>query len=110
MAYYGPLPYLSQCKMDSIRTSLQQVIDPEIGINIVDLGLIYDISQTNNQVCVLMTLTSAGCPLQDMIISQMRQHILQDHPDIDDVKVEVTFDPPWQRAMMSPVAVNLLGG
>jgi metal-sulfur cluster biosynthetic enzyme len=45
-----------------------------------------------------------------MIISQMRQHILQDHPDIDDVKVEVTFDPPWQRAMMSPVAINLLGG
>ena len=96
--------------MDSIRTSLQQVIDPEIGINIVDLGLVYDISQTDNQVAVLMTLTSAGCPLQDMITSQMRQQILLDHPDIDEVKVEITFDPPWQRAMMSTTALSLLGG
>ncbi|MDP6968771.1 MAG: metal-sulfur cluster assembly factor [Gammaproteobacteria bacterium] len=96
--------------MDSIRTSLQQVIDPEIGINIVDLGLVYDISQTDNQVHVLMTLTSAGCPLQDLIASQMRQQILQDHPDINQVKIEVTFDPPWQRSMMSSTATSLLGG
>ncbi|MDP6190082.1 MAG: metal-sulfur cluster assembly factor [Gammaproteobacteria bacterium] len=85
-------------------------MDPEIGINIVDLGLVYDISQTDNQVAVLMTLTSAGCPLQDMITSQMRQQVLQDHPNIDEVKVEITFDPPWQRAMMSATALSLLGG
>jgi len=97
-----------------IKDRLRQVIDPELGINIVDLGLIYDIKvegrrmkdegeQDKAKVRILMTLTTPGCPLAAVFQPMVRQ-ALADIPGFDqhkDLSLELTFDPPWHQDMMS---------
>jgi len=79
--------------LDDVTESVKDVIDPELGINVVDLGLIYDISLDGSNVAVLdMTLTSAACPLQDVIEDQTRS-VLQDL--VSDVKINWVWMPPW---------------
>jgi metal-sulfur cluster biosynthetic enzyme len=79
--------------LDDVTEAMKDVIDPELGINVVDLGLIYDISIDNSNVAVLdMTLTSAACPLQDVIEDQTRS-VLQDL--VSDVKINWVWMPPW---------------
>ena len=76
-----------------ITEAMKDVIDPELGINVVDLGLIYDVSVDDTNVAVLdMTLTSAACPLQDVIEDQTRS-VLQDL--VTDVKINWVWMPPW---------------
>lgn len=76
-----------------ITEAMKDVIDPELGINVVDLGLIYDVSIDESNVAVLdMTLTSAACPLQDVIEDQTRS-VLQDL--VSDVKINWVWMPPW---------------
>ena len=76
-----------------ITEAMKDVIDPELGINVVDLGLIYDVSVDDTNVSVLdMTLTSAACPLQDVIEDQTRS-VLQDL--VSDVKINWVWMPPW---------------
>ena len=76
-----------------ITEAMKDVIDPELGINVVDLGLIYDVSVDDTNVAVLdMTLTSAACPLQDVIEDQTRS-VLQDL--VSDVKINWVWMPPW---------------
>lgn len=78
---------------DDVTEAMKDVIDPELGINVIDLGLVYDISLDNANVVVLdMTLTSAACPLQDVIEDQTRQ-VLQDL--VNDVKINWVWMPPW---------------
>jgi metal-sulfur cluster biosynthetic enzyme len=79
--------------VDDITEAMKDVIDPELGINVVDLGLIYDVSVDSGNVAVLdMTLTSAACPLQDVIEDQTRS-VLQDL--VSDVKINWVWMPPW---------------
>lgn len=79
--------------LDDVTEAMKDVIDPELGINVVDLGLIYDISLDTSNVAVLdMTLTSAACPLQDVIEDQTRS-VLQDL--VSDVKINWVWMPPW---------------
>jgi metal-sulfur cluster biosynthetic enzyme len=84
----------------TILQTLRQVIDPELGCNIVDLGLIYSITITGSKVSVLMTLTTPGCPMHESIRWRVRTALL-DLAGVDDAEVEVVWDPPWNAAMMT---------
>ncbi len=86
---------------EHLRNGLRAVIDPEIGYNIVDLGLVYDVTKPSpGQVHVLMTLTSMGCPLTE-VIHQQCSVILGSMPGVDNVDVEFTFSPPWNVEMIA---------
>jgi len=79
--------------LDDITEAMKDVIDPELGINVVDLGLVYDMRLDENNIAILdMTLTSAACPLQDVIEDQTRQ-VLSDQTS--DVKINWVWLPPW---------------
>jgi metal-sulfur cluster biosynthetic enzyme len=79
--------------VDDISEAMKDVIDPELGINVVDLGLIYDMTVESDGVAVLdMTLTSAACPLQDVIEDQTRQALAE---LVDDVRINWVWMPPW---------------
>lgn len=86
-----------------LMNALRAVIDPEIGYNIVDLGLVYTVTKpadSDSHVHVLMTLTSMGCPLTE-VIHQQCSVILGAMPGVESVDVEFTFAPPWDTAMMA---------
>jgi metal-sulfur cluster biosynthetic enzyme len=87
---------------DDLRNALRAVIDPEIGYNIVDLGLVYEVTKEpeDGEVDVLMTLTSMGCPLTE-VIHQQCSVILGAMPGVEAVDVEFTFSPPWSPDMIS---------
>jgi len=84
-----------------LRNGLRAVVDPEIGYNIVDLGLVYDVTKPRRgHAHVLMTLTSMGCPLTE-VIHQQCSVILGAMPGVDNVEVEFTFTPPWSTDMIA---------
>ncbi len=92
-----------------VVTVLKDIYDPEIPVNIYDLGLIYDISITaEKEVVVLMTLTAPNCPEAGTIPAEVQER-LRDIPDVKDAKVLLTFDPPWDKSMMSELAQFELG-
>lgn len=100
-----------------IREGLKKVIDPELNINIVDLGLVYDVQLSPEKkgnepwVIITMTLTTPGCPLAGMF-EQMTKDALWGTPGLDvdhDIKIILTFDPPWVSDMMSEEAKAELG-
>ena len=84
----------------AMRKALTAVLDPEIGINIVDLGLIYGVEAADGTAHVTMTLTTMGCPLTELLHQQCTL-VLTRLPNIDDADVEFTFSPPWSTDMMS---------
>ena len=94
---------------DDIYAGLKNVYDPEIGINIVDLGLVYgaDIAD-NGDVLVTMTLTSLGCPLGPIIVQEV-DNALKDLPDIGSTNVKLVWSPPWSPDMMTEDAKDELG-
>ena len=95
--------------IELIREALKTVIDPELFISIVDLGLVYDISVTEaGMASISMTLTTIGCPLFDTIQSDIREKVLA-IPGITDVSIELTFEPPWEPSLMSEYAKAELG-
>lgn len=90
------------------RTMLRNVYDPEIGLNIVDLGLVYDLKVDEQNRCrVLMTFTTAGCPVGGHLVNEVYEALSV--LDFADVKVDLTFDPPWSPQRMSPEARRQLG-
>ncbi len=94
---------------EDARESLKNVYDPEIGINIVDLGLVYDVDVAETgDVLVTMTLTSLGCPLGPVIVQEVTG-ALKDLPGINDVDVKLVWSPPWSPEAMSEEAKDELG-
>ncbi len=94
---------------DLVRALLHDVIDPELGVNIVDLGLIYDIAvEGSGTVEIAMTLTTPGCPLGGFLEDQIRS-CLTALPQVRDVRVELVWDPPWGPEAMSDAAKEQLG-
>lgn len=91
-----------------IKKALITVLDPELGVSIVDLGLIYDITITDSAATVTMTLTTLGCPLFQTIESEVKEKILA-IPGIESVEVKLTFTPPWDPSRMSEKAKAELG-
>lgn len=79
---------------DAIIEKLREVYDPEIKVNIYDLGLVYELKVGEKDVFVKTTLTSPGCPVGDYIVAQIDERVRQ-VPGVEDVKVELTFEPPW---------------
>lgn len=84
----------------AMRQALKAVIDPEIGLNIVDLGLVYGVEAADGVARVTMTLTTMGCPLTELLHQQCTL-VLTRLPNIDEAEVEFTFSPPWSTDMMS---------
>lgn len=84
----------------AVLDSLRQVIDPEIGCNLVDLGLIYSVQISGAVVTVIMTLTTPGCPMHESLCQGV-QNALISRPDVDEARVELVWDPPWQPSMMT---------
>lgn len=88
---------------------LKSVFDPEIPVNIYDLGLIYDIqTDDNKKVLVTMTLTAPNCPVADSLPLEIKEKIMQ-IPGVTGAEVKVVFDPPWDQSMMSEEAMFDLG-
>ena len=94
---------------EQVRDNLKNVLDPEIGINIVDLGLVYDVDVAEtNDVLVTMTLTSMGCPLGPVILQEVT-NALQDLPELNSVDVKLVWSPAWSPDLMSEDARDELG-
>ncbi len=92
----------------TILEALKKVIDPELGLNIVDLGLIYDVQVEGGAVEVTMTLTTPGCPLH-MAIARGAETAVRNLPGVASATVHVVWDPPWTPERMSPEARAHLG-
>ncbi len=79
---------------DRIVEALREVLDPELGLSVVELGLIYGIEVVDGRVTVTMTLTAPGCPLHDAMLDWVRESVGR-VPGVAEVEVRLTFDPPW---------------
>ncbi|SFA82226.1 Metal-sulfur cluster biosynthetic enzyme [Lentibacillus halodurans] len=94
---------------ENIMGALENVIDPELGIDIVNLGLVYGADMDDNGVCtVTMTLTAMGCPLAGHIEQDVKR-ALADIPEIEQAEVNIVWDPPWGKENMSRYAKIALG-
>lgn len=93
---------------EAVLETLRQVIDPELGCNIVDLGLVYSVAITGQKVTVVMTLTTAGCPMHESI-RWGAQHALLNLGGVGEAEVEVVWDPPWRPSMMTEFGRNATG-
>ena len=94
---------------EEARETLKNVYDPEIGINIVDLGLVYDVDVSDDgKVLVTMTLTSLGCPLGPVILQEVN-NAMSELPDLGGVDVKLVWSPPWSPEMMTEEARDELG-
>jgi metal-sulfur cluster biosynthetic enzyme len=94
---------------DAVREALRQVEDPEAGMNIVDLGLVYLIEVAADAVRVEMTMTTAACPMADMIVDQARDAIGVIVPAGTAVDVRLVWDPPWTPDRMTGIAKEHFG-
>ncbi|MFD2443165.1 metal-sulfur cluster assembly factor [Bacillus sp. CGMCC 1.16607] len=94
---------------ENIMGALELVIDPELGVDIVNLGLVYDVEMDDTGFTkVTMTLTSMGCPLAGTIVDQVKR-ALADIPEVNEVDVSIVFNPPWTKDRMSRYAKIALG-
>jgi len=93
---------------EQVVDALRAVEDPELGMDIVELGLLSDVEVEGPKVKVIHTLTSMGCPVGPMIQENIDQ-IARSMPEVDDVEVELTWDPPWSPEKMSDDAKFILG-
>jgi metal-sulfur cluster biosynthetic enzyme len=98
-----------------VEKVLREVMDPELQVNIVDLGLIYEIQVKKNEakqnsVYIVMTLTTPGCPLGGWFVEQVREAVIKEFGlKTEQVMVEITFDPPWSQELMSKEVKEKLG-
>jgi len=95
--------------VEQIQEALREVIDPEIGINIVDLGLVYSIDVQDGSVRIAVTMTTRACPLSAYIVQEVEAAVRRALPDVQRVDVQMVWDPPWCPAMMSEAAKQRLG-
>jgi len=96
-------------RIDQIIEKLKEIYDPEIPVNIYDLGLVYNVDiDENDQANIIMTLTAPGCPVADMLVDNIREAVLS-VDGVEDAQVELTFEPPWDKSMMSEEARLELG-
>ena len=89
---------------EKIIAEIKKIYDPEIPVNIYELGLIYDvIIENNNSVKVKMTLTTPNCPVAESLPKEVKDSIME-LPEINDVDLQLVWDPPWDKSMMSEAA------
>jgi metal-sulfur cluster biosynthetic enzyme len=94
---------------DELRlwTALEDVADPEYPVSVVDMGLIYGLQHRERLAAVKLTFTSMGCPCMEFIVDDIRQRLLEE-PDVDEVTLEIVWDPPWTRNRLSERAIEKL--
>ena len=85
---------------DSLWRALAEVQDPEMPVNLVDLGLIYDVREQHGVVDVDLTFTAMGCPASEFILDDVRERLMRE-PGVNEVRVNVVWDPPWTTARMT---------
>jgi metal-sulfur cluster biosynthetic enzyme len=93
---------------EAVLDTLRQVVDPELGCNIVDLGLVYSVSVSGQSIAVTMTLTTPGCPMHESIRWGAQNALLQ-LDGVETADVEVVWDPPWHPSMMTEAGRNTAG-
>lgn len=94
-------------KLEQARMLLKNVIDPELGLNIIDLGLVYELKVEEERCHVLMTFTTMGCPISGALVNGVYEAL---QPlGFADVKVDITYSPPWTPEKMSPEGKKRLG-
>jgi metal-sulfur cluster biosynthetic enzyme len=86
--------------MDRLWAALHDVQDPEMPINLVDLGVIYGIREQHGVVDVDLTFTAMGCPASEFIVDDVRERLLRE-PGVEEVRINVVWDPPWTTARMT---------
>ena len=89
--------------------ALRQVLDPELGVNIVDLGLVYDVTVKGDKVRVRVTMTTPACPLHTYVVEAVEFVLRRDLPAAREVDVQLVWEPPWHPGMLSPEARRQLG-
>ena len=94
--------------VEAIYEALKTVYDPEIPVNVVDLGLVYDVQITDSDVYVQMTLTFPGCGMGPYI-GQQAEWAVQEIDGVEEVQIEMVFDPPWSPELISEEARSQLG-
>jgi metal-sulfur cluster biosynthetic enzyme len=94
--------------VDEVTDALREVIDPELGLDFVELGLIYEVSVDSGSVQVTYTLTSPGCPIGPQVEEQIEEFVM-DLEGVEDVQSTMTFTPPWTPELMSEDAKFALG-
>lgn len=100
---------IDQDMKDSMMGALENVIDPELGIDIVNLGLVYDVDLDDEGLAtVTMTLTSMGCPMGPVIVDQVKT-ALADLPEVKEIEVNIVWTPAWSKDNMSRYAKMALG-
>lgn len=95
--------------VDALRTALRKVVDPEVGINIVDLGLIYRLESDGESVRIDLTMTSPACPLGDMIVAEVHSALSPLLPEGEHADVRLVWEPPWDPSMIAPGTKAKLG-
>ena len=93
---------------EAVLETLKTVYDPEIPVNVVDLGLVYDVQVNEKDVYVQMTLTFPGCGMGPFI-AQQAEWAIQDLEGVEEVEIELVFDPPWSPDLISEQAMSQLG-
>lgn len=92
-----------------IRTALEDVVDPELGVDIVHLGLLRKVELEGDTLRVAITPTSPACPVGPWMVDQAREILLERFPTLTQVEVELVWEPPWSPDEMSPEARSALG-
>ena len=88
---------------EKVITEIKKIYDPEIPVNIYELGLIYDIAINENNVNVKMTLTTPNCPVAESLPKEVKDSILE-IKEVENVNLDLVWDPPWDKSMMSEAA------
>lgn len=91
----------------AVRGALAEIMDPELPLSIVDLGLMRDVTVEAGRVEVTMTFTSMGCPCRDWIVDDVKERV-QQFPDVEEVEVKIVWDQPWTRRSISPAGKKML--
>ncbi len=95
--------------MEDLRQALMQVLDPEVGVNIVDLGLVYEVRLADGRVEVDLTMTAPSCPMGSTIVEEAREVLAARLPADTSIAVSLVWDPPWEPSMMSEQAREHFG-
>jgi metal-sulfur cluster biosynthetic enzyme len=94
---------------EDILATLRGINDPELGINIVDLGLVYSAERSADRIDVAITLTAPSCPLGELVVEEARHALEQRFPEGPPIHVKLVWEPAWTRERMSDAARQLIG-
>lgn len=106
----APFPYEGPPELlKPIIAALRRVVDPEVAMNVVDVGLIYGVTVAQGKLHAVVTMTSAACPVTDVILEEIETELDRDMPPELLIQVELVWQPPWTTDRLSPSAKRFMG-